>query len=475
MFSFFPNLTQNLFSLILSYVLMTMLPAGSSAGFGEYGNYLFLLLFVGFFIYLRYTAREKVVYDTLYKENAKANTAVSYYNNYIKAENAAKDIRLYSQSAAINEIFKESFNIKQWISIFFFFGRQQGFALGFNALISGGIYLLVGYFALDGGVLVGSVVQTVGAFGIFAGALGTFIYTVGRLWTNAAFLKPMREFLTLPDILVKGDKPVPGYSDGITPMTDSLYNALEIEFRNVSFRYPAAEDYALRNFSLKFTPGERIAVVGRNGSGKTTMIKLLCRLYDPTEGEILLNGINIKEYDYSQYIRLFSVVFQDFMLFPLWLGQNVATCEDFDFRHVMECLEGAGFSERLETMPDGLDTILYKTFDEDGTQISGGEAQKIALARALYKKSPIVILDEPTAALDPIAEYEVYTTFDETIGDRTAVFISHRLSSCRFCDHIAVFDSGKLIQFGTHDELLDDVFGHYHELWEAQASHYRDG
>jgi len=197
-------------------------------------------------------------------------------------------------------------------------------------------------------------------------------------------------------------------------------------------------------------------------------------LYDPTEGEILLDGINIKEYDYSQYTELFSVVFQDFYLFPFEIGANVAVNSEYDVGLVNECLDGAGFTERMEAMPNGLNSMLYKSFDEDGVQISGGEAQKIALARALYRDAPFVILDEPTAALDPIAEYDVYTTFDQTIGGKSAVFISHRLSSCRFCHDIAVFDAGKLIQRGSHDDLLTDEKGMYRELWEAQAQHYVD-
>jgi len=204
------------------------------------------------------------------------------------------------------------------------------------------------------------------------------------------------------------------------------------------------------------------------------MIKLLCRLYDPTEGEILLDGVNIKEYDYAQYTALFSVVFQDFCLFPFELGANVAAGKTYETERVTACLEGAGFTERMQSMADGLDSMLYKTFDEDGTQISGGEAQKIALARALYRDAPFVILDEPTAALDPIAEYEVYTTFDETIGSKTAVFISHRLSSCRFCHDIAVFDDGHIVQRGEHDELLTKEDGLYRQLWDAQAQHYVD-
>ena len=225
--------------------------------------------------------------------------------------------------------------------------------------------------------------------------------------------------------------------------------------------------------NLKFRVGERLAVVGRNGSGKTTFIKLLCRLYDPTEGEILLNGIDIRKYSYEEYLSLFSVVFQDFKLFSFELGQNVAASVEVDEGKAKACLEQAGFGERLRELPKGLHTCLYKDFEEDGVEISGGEAQKIALARALYKDAPFLVLDEPTAALDPVAEYEVYTGFNRMVGNRTAVYISHRLSSCRFCDEIVVFDEGQIVQRGSHESLLSQPDSLYARLWNAQAKYYR--
>ena len=196
------------------------------------------------------------------------------------------------------------------------------------------------------------------------------------------------------------------------------------------------------------------------------------RLYDPTEGEIVMNDFNIRKYDYRQYLDIFSVVFQDFNLLAVPLGSNVASASVWDSVKAEMLLEKVGFGERYAKMPKGLDTPLYKNFDQDGVNISGGEAQKIALARALYRDTPFIILDEPTAALDPIAEAEIYAKFNEIVGDKTAVYISHRLSSCRFCDRIAVFDQGRIVQMGTHDELLEDETGKYHELWYAQARHY---
>ena len=223
---------------------------------------------------------------------------------------------------------------------------------------------------------------------------------------------------------------------------------------------------------MKFKIGNRLAIVGENGSGKTTFIKLLCRLYDPTEGQILLNGIDIRKYDYRDYMDVFAVVFQDFQLLSQPLGDNVACGREYDAERVKQCLIDAGFGDRLETLPDGLNTYLYKDFGEDGINISGGEAQKIAIARALYKDAPFIILDEPTASLDPIAEAEIYAKFNDISGNKTAIYISHRLSSCKFCDEIAVFHGGAIIQQGTHAELVADETGKYHELWHAQAQYY---
>ena len=232
------------------------------------------------------------------------------------------------------------------------------------------------------------------------------------------------------------------------------------------------DSYALHRVNIRFKVGQRLAVVGMNGSGKTTFIKLMCRLYDPTEGCIMLNGINIRKYDYDEYLSLFSVVFQDFKLFSFTIGQNIAAASAYDSEKALSCLEAAGLGDRAAEMPNGLETYLYRDFDNDGIEISGGEAQKLALARALYKDAPFIILDEPTASLDPISEYEIYSRFNDIAQDKTTVFISHRLASCRFCDRIAVFDCGSIVQSGTHDELLGDERGKYFELWNAQAQYY---
>ena len=340
-------------------------------------------------------------------------------------------------------------------------GAYQALGAAVSSVFTGIAYVFVCLKAWAGAFGVGSVTQYIGAITALSSGVSSLVSTLGDMRSNAAFLRTTFEFLDIPNNMYQGSLTVEKRSD----------RKYEIEFQNVGFRYPGSKTWALRGVSLKFRVGERLAVVGQNGSGKTTFIKLLCRLYDPTEGTILLNGIDISKYNYEEYISIFSVVFQDFKLLAFGLGQNVAAKAEYDQERATECLEEAGFKDRLQKMPDGTQTCLYKDFDDKGVEISGGEAQKIALARALYKDAPFIVLDEPTAALDPVAEYEIYTKFNEIIGGKTAVFISHRLSSCRFCGDIAVFDRGRLVQRGCHDELVGSE-GKYRELWSAQAQYY---
>ena len=334
-------------------------------------------------------------------------------------------------------------------------------AAAVSGVFTGLAYAFVCLKAWAGAFAVGSVAQYVSAITALSSNVSALVATWGDFRSNAVFLRTTYEFLDIPNTMYQGSLTTEKRSD----------RHYEIEFRDVSFRYPNTETWALRHVNMKFQVGSRLAVVGENGSGKTTFIKLLCRLYDPTQGEILLNGIDIRKYSYRQYIDLFSVVFQDFQLLAFPLGQNVAAAVEVDKGRAARCLEMAGFGKRLAALPQGLETPLYKEFDESGVQVSGGEAQKIALARALYKDAPFVVLDEPTAALDPVAEMEVYENFDKIVGDKTAVYISHRLSSCRFCDDIAVFDHGHIVQQGSHDALVETP-GKYQELWHAQAQYY---
>lgn len=323
-------------------------------------------------------------------------------------------------------------------------------------------YLIICFYCTLGAFPVGSIIKYIGYLGTMTQSIGSFFFVINNLRNNEKFLETYLEFFDIKNDMYQGSLAVEKRSD----------KKFDIEFRNVSFRYAGSENYALKNININLKVGERLAVVGMNGSGKTTFIKLLCRLYDPVEGEIFMNDFNIRKYDYRQYLDIFSVVFQDYNLLAVPLGNNVASGAVWDAEKAERVLYEAGFEKRYEEMPKGLETPLYKSFDEDGVNISGGEAQKIALARALYRDAPFIILDEPTAALDPVAEAEIYSKFDEIVGDKTAIYISHRLSSCRFCDKIAVFDKGEIVQTGTHEELLADEKGKYCKLWHAQAQYY---
>lgn len=381
----------------------------------------------------------------------------------------ALDIRVYRQ-----EKFGEKFTMKK-DTIFHSNGMFARFARGpmglyyaassaVSVVFTGAVYLIVCLKAWAGAFGLGAVTQYIQSITRVSGGVGGLIGTLGDMRNNAAFLEQAFSFLDIPDKMYQG-------SLTVEKRRDRKY---QVEFKNVSFKYPGSDNYALKNVSMKFEIGKRLAVVGMNGSGKTTFIKLLCRLYDPTEGEILLNGIDIRKYNYREYMMIFSVVFQDFRLFSLKLGENVGTSVNYDRERALDCLEKAGFGDRLGSLPDGLDTYLYKDYDKDGVDVSGGEAQKIAIARALYKDAPFIILDEPTAALDPLAEAEIYSKFDQIAGEKTAIYISHRLSSCKFCDEIAVFHDGTVVQQGTHESLTADENGKYFELWNAQAQYYAE-
>lgn len=343
-------------------------------------------------------------------------------------------------------------------------GLYSAASAAVSVIFTGVVYTFVCLKAWAGAFGLGAVTQYVASITKVSVGMEGLVSTLGSMRNNAAFLAQTFEFLDIPNKMYQG-------SLTVEKRRDRKY---QVEFRNVSFRYPGSESYALRNVNMKFEIGKRLAVVGMNGSGKTTFIMLLCRLYDPTEGEILLNGIDIRKYNYNEYMAIFSVVFQDFRLFSLKLGENVASGANYEAERALDCLSKAGFAQQLAQMPEGMETYLYKDYVKDGVNISGGEGQKIAIARALYKDAPFIILDEPTAALDPIAEAEIYSKFNDIVGDKTAIYISHRLSSCKFCDEILVFHEGAVIQQGTHASLVADEAGKYYELWHAQAQYYTE-
>ena len=378
----------------------------------------------------------------------------------------ATDIRMYKQQGICEHYFSENdgFSVKGALAKKWRGPMSLSWAAssGVDKLFIGVVYVYVCLKAWAGAFGVGAVTQYVGAITAMSQGVLLLFKGVSTIQGNTPYLELVFQFLDLPHEMYQGSLTTEKRSD----------RQYQVEFRDVSFKYPGSDQWALRHVNMKFEVGRRLAVVGQNGSGKTTFIKLLCRLYDPTEGQILLNGIDIRKYNYQDYLAIFSVVFQDFQLLAFPLGQNVAAAKDYDPVRAEDCLRKAGFGDRLDSLPDGLETCLYREFDQKGVEISGGEAQKIAIARALYPDAPFIILDEPTAALDPIAEAEIYSKFDEIAGDKTAIYISHRLSSCRFCDDILVFDQGRVIQQGSHEELVADESGKYYALWHAQAQYY---
>ena len=436
----------------------------------EWKGILIVLSFVAFLIIFLYVNQRMTQ-----KIQAKINKSVEerlpytrkydfYVDEYIGREECGKTVRLFNQqsllSETLNEIFKKVSKLLSRQTILE--ARMNQWAEGINVLLSGMIYLLLGIMALKRVISVGSICLYAGCITNFLWHFQKWNQQVSLLKMNTKYVKQYLDFMDIKNKKYEGTLPVEKRDD----------DKFMIEFENVSFHYPGSEKNVLENFSIRFNIGERLAVVGRNGSGKTTFIKLLCRLYDPTEGRILLNGIDIKKYDYKEYLSLFSVVFQDFQIPAFTLGQAVAASQEYDEEHVNDAVKKAGLSSLAARMPYGNETYLTKEFDKTGVNISGGEAQKLAIARALYHDTPFVILDEPTAALDPIAEYEVYAKFDELIGTKTAVYISHRLSSCQFCNDILVIDDGKAVQRGSHEKLIDEE-GLYAKLWKTQAKYYQ--
>ncbi|MBQ7918356.1 MAG: ABC transporter ATP-binding protein [Lachnospiraceae bacterium] len=328
-----------------------------------------------------------------------------------------------------------------------------------NSFRDGISYFYIGFLALTKRISIGDFSMCIAAASSLYWSLYNIVNGFMDLSRRCNYAHNYLEFLSYPEAMVKGDKTV----------VDDTH---EIRFSHVSFKYPRSEKYVLRDINLTIKSGQHLAVVGLNGAGKTTMIKLLCRLYDVTEGEILIDGINIKEYSQEEYRKLFAVVFQDFQLFAFPLKDNVILDQEEDEKKLWSILAQVGLKEDVKKLAEKENTLIFKSYDENGVELSGGQQQKLAIARALYRNAPIVILDEPTAALDPVAEYEIYKQFNALVGGKTAIYISHRLSSCKFCDRIAVFAGETIAEYGTHEELVGKTDGIYAEMFAAQAQYY---
>ncbi len=385
-----------------------------------------------------------------------------YYASLFEDQSFAKEIRLNSLGKWLldkerNYFAKVNENQKKQNDGFIISGF---FGAVFTLIQQSAAYAYLIYCVISGAISIGSFAMYTGAVTTFSIAFRNVLDSLIEIQTYDIYYDKLDEYLNLPKTLREGKE-----------LIDADRNHI-IEFRNVSFQYAGSDVYALKNINITIPFGQKLSIVGENGAGKTTFVKLMTRMYDPTEGEILLDGVNIKTIDYEQYMSIFSSVFQDYRLFSFSIKDNVAFAQPMDEDKVRDILEYVGFGEKLRSLQNGIDTSVFKNFDEAGFEPSGGEGQKLALARALYKDAPIVLLDEPTAAMDPKAEYELYQRFNEMVQGKTAVYISHRLSSAKFCDVIAVFRNGQIIEYGTHDELYSKG-GLYKALFSMQSQFYR--
>ena len=394
--------------------------------------------------------------------NDHSNSVANYLVNVMLEERRADDIRIGHLDHFLDVQFGKA--MEHFLPMYLDFARFSAITDGKNALLSllsnFAAYLVIGARALYGVLPIGDVLLYAGSVTRAMSDLQTFLATGSEFDYINSYLSTYEDFIAQPSMAYDGTLPIEKRDDG----------QYEFAFHDVSFSYPGTNIPVLEHVTLSFAVGEKTALVGRNGAGKTTLIKLLCRLYEPTSGYITLNGIDIRKYSYKEYTQAFSVVFQDFHLFSLPLDENIAAGTEIDEAALQSSLAKVGLTECVQRLPQGTHTRLYNN-NGAGVDLSGGEAQRTAIARALYKDAPFVILDEPTAALDPIAEAEIYEQFSQMTAGKTAVYISHRMSSCKFCDRIIVLDHGRIAEDGTHDTLLAN-HGIYANLYETQAQYY---
>lgn len=393
---------------------------------------------------------------------------IDYITGKIMEFSCAKDVRLYAAHRWLLPKYagfmKERRN---W--------NKKALRHNLKAMGAGRIVELVKQAAVYGflirGVLAGSVgaddfVLYVGLALQVSGTLSEAAGMLGKLKQSVLSISDYRKMLNRKDSTARKEGETPVLESGRTP---------EIAFSHVSFTYPGAERATLQDIHFTIRPGEKIALVGLNGAGKTTLVKLLCGMYEPTGGEILADGHTSTKWDLESWYGLFSAVFQDVEVLPATVAENVAACpsEEMDRKRVRESLEQAGLWERVEKLPKGMDTCLQKEMFRDGVNLSGGETQKLLLARAVYRDAPLLILDEPTAALDAIAENQMYLRYGELTKGKTSVFISHRLSSTRFCDRILMLEDGRIVEEGSHDQLMEKK-GSYYNLFQVQSHYYQN-
>lgn len=467
----FKDLVFNLTSIILSIVII--IPIFLSKTNSIYDSPVFLLLFIVIVIIftiipVKQSQKQNEKLMTVFNKINFANTLFNYIGNLVFKPDAHQEIRLYHQQDLIVDSFgdyksMESPTNKLMKEILSLYSSVQYIILFFSILLLGLLYVFLGLKVSQGNMGVGYIISGGAALTILINVMPVFSEMITQSFSNSAGLDYHYQYMDLPNQTQVGSIPV----------EKRLDNQYHLSAKNVCFTYPKTEKEVLKDINIDFEVGKSYAIVGENGSGKTTFIKLLTRLYDPQIGQIQLNGIDATKYDSQEYYSLFNVVFQDFDLFSFKLGETVAASSEVNKEKVIEAFKEVGFYDRYQQLEKGLETSLNKEFDKEGINLSGGEQQKLAIARALYKDGPIFILDEPTAALDPISEFEIYQQFNQMTQGKTSLIISHRLSSCRFCDEILVFDQGQIVQRGNHEQLLNQE-GKYAQLWNAQAQYYQE-
>lgn len=400
------------------------------------------------------------------EEQARYTRQMGYSNRVAAEMNWAKDIRLFGMQEWLNDVYNRTLAVYDA-----FIMRGQSVCLLANvvdaimAVLRNGIaYAYLITLTIRGGLSASEFLLYFSAVTGFTAWITGILKSVTELRKSSNELSTMREFLEVPEVF--------RFEDGV-PLKVSDLEACEIKLQDVSFRYPNAQEDTLTHINLTIHPGERLAIVGLNGAGKTTLVKLICGFYDPTEGAVLLNGKDIREYNRRDYYALFSAVFQEFQLLPSTVADNVAQDVVAEESRVKACLAKAGLLEKIEGLPKGIHNHVGKEVYDDGIDFSGGELQRLMLARALYKESKMLVLDEPTAALDAIAEHEMYLKYKEMTEGISSVYISHRLASTRFCDRIILLADGKIAEEGTHDALLAEQ-GRYAELFQIQSKYYKE-
>lgn len=400
------------------------------------------------------------------QEEAEIKNRFFYLRNKTRDRLLAKDVRIFGMGEWLGELMDKSLGLLQD----FYLRRERVYLLAdvadivLSFLRNGIAYSWLLRLTVQGDLSAAEFLLYFTAVSGFTGWVNGIMQSFSLLYKQSLEISCIRELV---------DYEEPFLFEGGRGLSADKKGSYTITLKDVTFRYPGSEQDIFSHLNLTLHPGEKLAVVGVNGAGKTTLIKLLCGFYDPDQGQVLLNGVNIREFNRREYYRLFAAVFQDFSLLAGEVAENVASFDKkTDMDRVKDCLEKVGLKEKFEGLPKGLHTHLGKEVFEDAAELSGGEMQRLMMARLLYKDSPVMILDEPTAALDPVAEYEIYTRFNEIVGDKTAIYISHRLSSCRFCDEIIVFHEGSIVQRGSHERLLAEGEGKYKELWNAQAQYY---